>query len=206
MTARDMTVEQRIARGVWASEDRFRLLVEHSSDLIVVIGRDRRILYATPASATVLGFDAGSLKGRTAVSMVHPEDWARSIPDLADFMRAPGGGIQLEVRIRHADGHWVTLEAHCRNLLAVPNVQGVVVNTRDVTQRKAAEELFALADVWDALHSERPYRRPWTPEAALDHIRRGSGTHFDPEIVPIFLRMIEEMNESHRSPVEERLP
>jgi PAS domain S-box-containing protein len=140
VTARDMTVEQRIARGLWSSEDRFRLLVEHSSDLILVIGRDRKILYATPACASVLGYDPGSLAGKGAFSMVHPEDWARALPDLGEFMRTPGGSIQLELRVRHADRHWVTLEAHCQNLLAEPSVQGVVVNTRDVTQRKEAEE------------------------------------------------------------------
>jgi response regulator RpfG family c-di-GMP phosphodiesterase len=52
--------------------------------------------------------------------------------------------------------------------------------------------IFAIVDVWDALISDRPYRPAWKPAVALEHIRRGLGTHFDPEIVPVFFEMLEE--------------
>jgi PAS domain S-box-containing protein len=138
--ARDVAGEQETTHSLWASEDRFRLLVEHSSDLMLVIGRDRKILYATPASDTVLGYPEGSLTGKSAFALVNPDDWAQVHQSLGDFMRTPGGRVQLDLRVRHADGHWVYLEAQGTNLLAVQSVQGVVVNTRDVTLRKTAEE------------------------------------------------------------------
>jgi putative nucleotidyltransferase with HDIG domain len=55
-----------------------------------------------------------------------------------------------------------------------------------------AARIFAVVDVWDALTSNRPYRPAWTPEMALDYIREQSGQHFDPQIVPIFIRFIHE--------------
>lgn len=55
-----------------------------------------------------------------------------------------------------------------------------------------AARIFSLADVYDALTSDRPYRPAWTHEAALDYIRQESGKHFDPNIVPIFIELIKE--------------
>ena len=53
-----------------------------------------------------------------------------------------------------------------------------------------AARLFAFADVYDALTSDRPYRRAWLQADALEHIHKSSGTHFDPKIVPVFIRMM----------------
>jgi HD-GYP domain-containing protein (c-di-GMP phosphodiesterase class II) len=51
-----------------------------------------------------------------------------------------------------------------------------------------AARLFAVVDVWDALQSDRPYRKAWPEEKVLEHIKAGSGTHFDPEVVKVFLK------------------
>ncbi len=50
-----------------------------------------------------------------------------------------------------------------------------------------AARIFAVVDVWDALISDRPYRKAWTKERAIDHIRSESGKHFDPEVIKVFL-------------------
>jgi HD-GYP domain-containing protein (c-di-GMP phosphodiesterase class II) len=52
-----------------------------------------------------------------------------------------------------------------------------------------AARIFAVVDVWDALRSDRPYRSAWTDVKVREHIRAGSGTHFDPKVVEAFLRM-----------------
>ncbi len=57
-----------------------------------------------------------------------------------------------------------------------------------------AARLFAIVDVWDALRSDRPYRKGWTVEKTLEHIQSLSGTHFDPKVVEYFLEMIERPN------------
>ncbi len=51
--------------------------------------------------------------------------------------------------------------------------------------------IFAIVDVWDALTSDRPYRKAWSESAALQYIREAAGTHFDPEIVPVFLSIVD---------------
>ena len=52
--------------------------------------------------------------------------------------------------------------------------------------------LFAVVDVWDALRSDRPYRKAWPVERVLDHIRSLSGTHFDPQVVRVFMALMEQ--------------
>ena len=52
--------------------------------------------------------------------------------------------------------------------------------------------IFAVVDVYDALTSDRPYRTAWSQEKTLQHIREGSGSHFDPRVVDVFLQMIDE--------------
>lgn len=55
-----------------------------------------------------------------------------------------------------------------------------------------AARYFAMVDVWDALRSDRPYRKGWPEEKVLEHIKAGSGTHFDPQAVELFLRVLQE--------------
>jgi putative nucleotidyltransferase with HDIG domain len=57
-----------------------------------------------------------------------------------------------------------------------------------------AARLFAIVDVWDALRSDRPYRKAWSVEKTLEHIKSLSGTHFDPKVVDYFLDMVEQPN------------
>ena len=59
-----------------------------------------------------------------------------------------------------------------------------------------AARYFALVDVWDALRSDRPYRKGWPEEKVLEHIKAGSGTHFDPQAVALFLRVLQEDGEN----------
>ena len=58
-----------------------------------------------------------------------------------------------------------------------------------------AARLFAIIDVWDALSSDRPYRPAWSRESVLEHIRQNSGTHFDPDLVPVFIELLQEYSE-----------
>ncbi|MGH2524792.1 MAG: HD-GYP domain-containing protein, partial [Anaerolineales bacterium] len=54
-----------------------------------------------------------------------------------------------------------------------------------------AARIFAVVDVWDALCSDRPYRQSWPEERVREHMRAGSGAHFDPQVVEAFLRVQE---------------
>jgi PAS domain S-box-containing protein len=123
------------------SEAYFRSLIENTSDGIVIIDHDGRIDYASPAARKVLGVDPDEALGRSIFDFVYPEDReeARRVHELG--RDRPGISGHHEWRCVHPDGstHW--LDAVGTNLLADATVRGIVVNLRDVTERRKAEEL-----------------------------------------------------------------
>ena len=121
-------------------EERFRSLVQNASDGVVVLGEDGRIRYESPAVERILGSRAGERVGQLVSTDIHPDDRASVERGLADVASMSGSEARAEFRARHADGSWRTLEAIAKNLLDDPAVGGVVVNYRDITERKILEE------------------------------------------------------------------
>lgn len=121
-------------------EKRFRALVEEGTDVISIHGTDGTILYMSPSSRRVLGYSPEELVGRPAFEFVHPEDLARVVKRYEDRIALRAESAPFEFRFRHKDGSWRVLESKGRNLLEDPAVQGLVVTSRDVTERKQAEE------------------------------------------------------------------
>ena len=128
------------ARRHYQTERRFRALVENSSDLISLLNRQCKVLYATPASRKVLGYDPTELLGRSLLDFIHPEDHPRAHATLQEALATPRAPIHLELRIRHKNGHWAWIETISSNLLDDPDIHAIVSNSRDITERKAAEE------------------------------------------------------------------
>jgi len=122
------------------SEEYFRALTENALDVVTVIDRENRIRYESPAVERVLGYQPGELLGRDARDLVHPDD----VPAVARAIGAqrdvPGAIASLEFRFRHRDGSWRMLEGVGKNMLDDPVVAGIIVNTRDITERRQAEE------------------------------------------------------------------
>jgi diguanylate cyclase (GGDEF)-like protein/PAS domain S-box-containing protein len=131
-------VSERAARD---NEARFRSLVQHSSDVITVVDPTGggNIRYISPSATRVLGYAAGALVGKPLTSIMHPEDAIRVEAMLADSWSQTGVTAPVEWRVRHQDGHWLFVEAVATNLVQEPTVRGVVVNTRDITERKSLE-------------------------------------------------------------------
>ncbi|HWZ57718.1 MAG TPA: EAL domain-containing protein [Gemmatimonadaceae bacterium] len=131
-------VSQRAARD---NEARFRSLVQHSSDVIAVVdpAGGGTIRYVSPSVTRVLGYGSGTLDGRPLASLLHPDDAIRADRMLADAVTRSGVTAPTEWRIQHQDGRWMFVEAVGTNLMDEPTVRGVVVNTRDITERKSLE-------------------------------------------------------------------
>ncbi len=122
-------------------------LVRHSPDVIVVLDEDRTITYHSPSADRVLGYDEGELVGEPALEYVHPEDRTRVVDALHSIDDA--AATALHVRVRHADGLWVPVEA---TLSDPDEVAGVVVNARESTDRDAfgaLHELYEIASATD---------------------------------------------------------
>jgi PAS domain S-box-containing protein len=121
------------------SEARFWALVQYSSDVITVMSADGTVQYNTPAVRRVLGYEPAELRGRNAFEFVHPDDVSEVVARFGEALMEPGAVVPVTFRFRHRDGHWVPLEAIGSNRLDDPNVRGVVVNSRDITERQRVE-------------------------------------------------------------------
>ncbi|MEO7836477.1 MAG: EAL domain-containing protein [Acidimicrobiales bacterium] len=121
------------------SESRFRSLVQNSSDVITVIDADTTIRYQTPSVEEVLGYDPSEILGKRFIDLVHPEDASQLVAFCDDAMVRLGTSSALEVRVRRRDGAWLFLEMVSNNLVNDPNVGGIVLTARDVSERKGFE-------------------------------------------------------------------
>jgi diguanylate cyclase (GGDEF)-like protein/PAS domain S-box-containing protein len=121
------------------SEARFRSLVQNSSDVVAVIDRDARIAYESDALRRVLGHDPIRRMEQPFVDGVHPEDRGRFEQLLTALHDARGEHV-AEFRLRHADATWRWVEAIGTNQLGDPAVRGIVLNFRDVTERRQLQE------------------------------------------------------------------
>jgi diguanylate cyclase (GGDEF)-like protein/PAS domain S-box-containing protein len=143
-----------IERAIRESEAYFRSLVENARDVIHVINRDGTTRYITPSVERLLGWDADDLVGRSALDLVHPDDLARVVAALQADADSPGVAGTIEFRAVHRDGGVRTFEATGKNLLHDPVVDGIIVNSRDVTERRRAEQETARLA---AFPRENPY-------------------------------------------------
>ena len=136
------------------SEERFRALTEHSTDVILIADRSGQIKYASPSVNTVLSVNGGSLVGTNMVDLVHPDDFAKTMSTgsrSVAYGPNPRQNSIIEFRLRHADGKWLCFECVVRNLIQYKNIGGIVYNARDITERKHAHEELLFNATHDAL-------------------------------------------------------
>jgi PAS domain S-box-containing protein len=118
----------------------FRTLVEHISDAIVLLTADGTVLYLSPSTVRVTGYTPEERVGMTGFALVHPDDLEYTRQRLSDLLKRPEEVITVENRLRHKDGSWRWLEGTATNLLDDSTIGAIVVNFRDITERKQAEE------------------------------------------------------------------
>jgi diguanylate cyclase (GGDEF)-like protein/PAS domain S-box-containing protein len=121
--------------AVRASEERYRALVQQSADVIMILDGEGRIVYTTPSAHDVFGRNPVEA-GRSLYRHVHPDDLAMVEASFTELVLDPDRDEVLEFRVHYAPGGWRHVEARGRNLLDHPAVAGIVVNLRDVTERR----------------------------------------------------------------------
>ena len=121
------------------SDARFRALVQNSADIITIHDVDGTTTFEAPSASRVLGRPPGALIGHSPWESIHPRDVAGVRKAFEIVVHGKTKPVPIEFRYRHADGSWIWLEAVGNNLLDYPHVQGIVLTSRDITRRKAAE-------------------------------------------------------------------
>jgi PAS domain S-box-containing protein len=125
----------------------FGTLVQQSSDLITVIDPQGTVKYQSASSEQVLSLPASELVGSNLRSLIHPEDVPRVLAFWADLAGRPHATARMEYRLRSGEGSWRHVESAATNLLLDPAVGGLVLNTRDITERHDVEEALKKLQV-----------------------------------------------------------
>ncbi|HEX6458896.1 MAG TPA: EAL domain-containing protein [Thermoleophilaceae bacterium] len=133
------------------SEERFRALVQNASDIITVVGLDGLITYESPSVERILGYKPEDLESRPILEILHPDDREASIAFFLEALKTGAVTAPVQWRVKHADGSWRYVETIYKNLADDPNVGGMLLTTRDVTDRKELEDQLAHRAFHDAL-------------------------------------------------------
>jgi diguanylate cyclase (GGDEF)-like protein/PAS domain S-box-containing protein len=118
---------------------RTRALLAQASDMTLVVA-DARITYQSPSAERLLGYAADETLGRLYLDLVHPDDHDEVIAFVRDLIRTPRATGLVTCRLRAREGHWILFESSCRNLVEDDTVAGVVVNSRDISERRELEQ------------------------------------------------------------------
>src|SRR5581483_6061241 len=149
---RPRSADRVLALARQQSEALVAALVENASDIIVVIGADGTLRYQSPSLHRVLGHPVASLDATTLRTLVHPDDLPGLREALVDLrVRARDSVVTMKARVRHGDGMWRHLEVVGNNLLDDPNVGGLVLTARDVTERQGLEDQLRHQAFHDSL-------------------------------------------------------
>lgn len=171
-TIHDVTERKRTEAVLRQREERFRALVQHSTDMISVVDGDGRFQYISPGVEFLLGYEAEDLIETSLLDLVHPDDREEAEAVFQLWLDAPGEAITAALRLHDHGGAWHLVESTGTNLLGEPSIAGIVFNTRDITERRYLEDQLKQEALNDAL-TGLPNRRLFVDR--LTHALDGAG-------------------------------
>ena len=122
------------------SEERFRSLIENALDIITVLDEDGVTIFESPSMQRVLGRNPSGMLNKPLIEMLHPDDRCQVSEVLDRLAARPGSSETFELRYQHGDGDWHVLEVVGQRLPGNLSPAAFVINSRDITNRKLAEE------------------------------------------------------------------
>jgi PAS domain S-box-containing protein/putative nucleotidyltransferase with HDIG domain len=143
---RDVTQRKKAEEALRTSEEYFRTLIENAWDAIAIVNAEGTMLYESPSSARIMGYEPEEIVGRNLMDFVRPEDVAANVDMFRRFRTDPGSTVMIDAGFRHKDGHYIECEGTLQNLLHDPKVNGIIANYRDVTDRRRAEEAILASE------------------------------------------------------------
>ncbi|MGB2799082.1 MAG: PAS domain S-box protein, partial [Dehalococcoidia bacterium] len=135
----DITERKQAEEALRESEERFRALIENASDAMAILDAEGIIVYESPSVERILGYRPEEMTGKSVLDLIHPDDLPAVTAQFTSFINDPMTSASMDVRLRHKDGSWRWMEGMANNLLDNPQVRGIVINYRDITERKQAE-------------------------------------------------------------------
>ena len=133
---------QKAEEDIKHNEARFRSLVENSFEVIAMVDTEAKVLYTSPPTKNILGYDNSELIGHSMFEWMHPEDVPGILEIFQGLLKSPGAIAHAICRMQRKDGSWRWMEGSGHNLLHDPAIGAIVINYRDITERKLSQEHF----------------------------------------------------------------
>lgn len=137
---RDITLRKKAEEELRRQGEHFRLLIENISDVITILKEDGTISYQSPSVEHVTGYKPEELIGRNVFELIYPEDLQRVLDTFNEGIRNPESTKSVEYRFLHKNGSWIFLESIGMSIHDNIEPGIVIVNSRDITDRRRAEE------------------------------------------------------------------
>lgn len=148
---RDITARKKAELELLRNEHRFRSLIEHASDMILVMSADGAVRYASPSIERVLGYTPAEMVATRRPDFVHPDDQAKSLESFKRALANPGVPITCDFRVRHRNGQWRVIEIVRRSIPDEAKEGYVIANGRDVTDSIKLEEQLRQSQKMEAI-------------------------------------------------------
>ena len=135
----DLTEKQNAEDNLRFSEEKFRTIVQHLSDIILIVDKNLIIQYESPSVQKVFGYKPGFLLGKNSLELVHPDDIENITYEIKEVISKTNDYLPTETRVKNQSGEWSYLDIIGDNLLDHPAIKGILITARDITERKAHE-------------------------------------------------------------------
>ncbi len=139
INSRDITERKKIEKSLIESEERYRKLVQNSSDITSIVSTEGIITYVSPSFFRLFGYTESPV-GNNIFELVHPEDRQMAVLEFQKGIENGGISDPIEFRFRMSDGDWKYFEIIGNNLLDEPSIKGIILNAREISERKKVEE------------------------------------------------------------------
>ena len=127
-------------RSIRKTEKYFRLLIEYAPDGVVLVNSAGKMTYASPAARSIFGFTENLIELPDPNEYTHPDDLPLILSTIQDLVQNPGKVTTLKYRFRNSEGNWLWVESTFTNHFSDEGIEALVINFRDITAKKAAED------------------------------------------------------------------
>lgn len=138
---RDITERKLTEQALRRSDERFRRVVENALDIVTIIDRTGIIYYESPSVEKVLGYQPSTLIGKSFFERIHPDDLEQAAQGIVNVLNSSSEVIPIEFRYKHQKGSWRVLEAVSQKFIDDTPEPRILINSRDITERKRLEEV-----------------------------------------------------------------
>ena len=133
------------------SENKWKSLIQNSSDMITLLSQDGIVTYESPSVLNIVGYRPEELESKIIFNYIHPHDLPNVLTAFKSIMMEYGTSKTVEFRFLHKNGEWCYLEAVGQSMLNDPNVASIVINSRNITERRLTEKKLNYYATYDSL-------------------------------------------------------